>query len=99
MNLEVKDLSAKLLPILHKAKKYTALAFFLAIFGLYGFLMYRINVLTSMEPSEDAILEQMVKTRTPKIDQQAVDTMLQLEETNVEVKSIFDEARNNPFQE
>ena len=43
---------------------------------------------------------QKVKTvKLPKIDENAVKNIEQLEDQNIEVQSLFNEARNNPFSE
>lgn len=65
----------------------------------YGFLVYQINRLTQIEPSAEQVSEKLEAVTRPRIDQNSVDRLNQLEAENIEVKTMFDEARNNPFTE
>jgi len=99
MNLEIKQLPKKLLPLLGKARRYLVMIFIIFFVGLYGFLVLRINTLASSEPSEDQVTEKLQTVKRPKIDQAAVDKMQQLEDQNIEVKTLFEQARKDPFSE
>lgn len=98
-SLNVKDLPAKIAPVIKKIREYSVFIFFVGLVAIYGFLVYQINVLTSTEPSEDAVTEQLQTIKRPRIDQDAVNKIQELESANVEVKSIFEQARENPFNE
>ncbi len=99
MKLEVKDIPAKLRPLLQFLKKY--FSFIVAIFALavIGLLVFRINQLSRIEPDETAITEKLETVRRPKIDEAVVDKIEKLQDQNVQVQSLFDQARNNPFSE
>lgn len=99
MKLDTKALITKISPLLDQAKRYTTLIFIIVLCGVYGFLAYRINSLTQAEPAPEAITEKLKTVSRPRIDQNAVDKMTKLEQENVEVKSLFQAARNNPFSE
>lgn len=79
--------------------RYTVMILFVVLSVMYGFLAYRINVLTQAEPSDEAVVEKLNTVPRSKIDQTAIDKMRQLENENIEVKTLFEEARNNPFSE
>lgn len=66
---------------------------------IFGFLVLRINQYSNQEPSEDAINEKLEKVNRPKINDELIDKISQLQDQNVEVKSLFEAARNNPFSE
>lgn len=98
-DLEIKKLLSKLKAFGQKIKQYSVVIFIVVLVGIYGFLVFRINVLTQTEPSESAVNQQLQTVQRPKIDQTAIDKIQKLQNQNVEVKSLFDQARNNPFSE
>lgn len=99
MNLEVKDLLPKLKLALGFVRQYIAFIFVIVILLIYGFLIFKIGMIATVEPDEDAVTQQLNTTKRLRIDQQAVDKILQLEDRNIGVKSLFKSARDNPFQE
>lgn len=98
MKLDKDQLLAKIQPAVDFLRRYKALIFILAFLGAYGFLVVRINNLAQREPTAAAVDEKVSKGRL-KIDQKSIDKILQLEDQNVEIKSLFEQARNNPFSE
>lgn len=99
MNIELKNLPNKLLPLLGAVRRYLVMIFIVFFVGLYSFLVLRINTLASSEPSEDQVTEKLQTVKRPRIDQNAVDKMQQLEAQNIEVKTLFEQARKDPFNE
>jgi hypothetical protein len=99
MKLEVKDIPRKLLPLLRFFKTYAVFGFVLVILCLFGFLVFRINQFNRQEPDEDAVTEKLQTVQRPRIDQDALDKIQQLEDQNIQVKSLFRSARDNPFNE
>lgn len=99
MNLDLKDLSSKLQPTLSFMKRYVTLFFILSMLLILGFLVFRINQFSNLEPSDDAITEKLQSVQRPKLDQSVVDKIQQLQDQNIEAKALFDQARNNPFSE
>ncbi len=98
-NLKLNQIIQKLQPAINKFRRYSPLLFMIVLVGVYGFLMYRVNTLTNKEPDDEAILQKLNTVKRPKIDQAAIDKINQLQGQNVEVKTLFDTARNNPFNE
>jgi hypothetical protein len=97
--MNISKLTARLQPIIAYLKRYSVILFALFFLGMYGFLVYRINVLTNSEPDAAAVDESINTVKRLKIDQSSIDKMLQLEEENIEVQSLFQQARENPFTE
>jgi hypothetical protein len=60
-------------------------------------VVWQISKFSTAEPSASA--EAAVATQIPKIDQKAINQIQALEQSNTEVRSLFNSARNNPFQE
>ena len=80
-------------------KKYGVFILVIATLCLFGYLVYTIRVLAAREPSESAVIEKMGTERPINIDESAVKTIQELQSTNVEVRSLFEQGRDNPFQE
>lgn len=99
MNADLKSITAKIIPAISFLKRYVLIIFFVVLCGIYGFLTYRINSLTQADPDPEAVSEQLKMVPRPRVDQAAIDKMKQLEEENVEVQALFQDARNNPFSE
>jgi hypothetical protein len=99
MNIDLKTLPNKVLPILHVLKRYMVLIFILALVSIYGFLVFNINAMAQKEPTEDAVQEKLNTVQRPKIDKQSLDKIQQLEDQNIDVQVLFKQARDNPFSE
>lgn len=97
--LDVKDLPAKFAPVLGMIKKYLVFIFIVAFLGIYSFLVFRINTLASTEPSDDAVAEKLKTVQRPRLDQAAVDKIEDLQAQNIQVQTLFEQARQNPFAE
>lgn len=80
-------------------KQYRVLFFIVALAAVYGFVVYRINVLSQSNPDPTDVTQQLQATRTPKVDPNVVSKIQQLQDNSVNVQSLFDQARNNPFNE
>jgi predicted negative regulator of RcsB-dependent stress response len=99
MNLEVKDISAKIGPAILAAKKYLVFIFIITVLLVYGYLVFYINTLASQQPDEDAVTERLKTVQRPKIDEDALNKIEQLEDQNIQVQTLFQQARDNPFVE
>jgi hypothetical protein len=84
---------------LQQARKYSFIIFIVFVVSIYGFVLYRINSLSSVQPSDDAINSQVQAAQVPKIDQNVVSQLKSLQDNSVNVQSLFDKARTSPFQE
>jgi hypothetical protein len=99
MNLDLKTLPEKLLPTWLFIRRYAVLIFFIVFASLVGFLVFRIDSLSKSEPSETDVSEKLQTIQRPKIDQSSIDKIQELQDQNVDVKSLFQQARDNPFSE
>lgn len=78
--------------------RYGVVLFFILIAGVYGFVVLRINLLSNIQPSQSDIDAQTTSTSVPRIDPKVAEQLEKLEDNSVNVQTLFDEARNNPFQ-
>lgn len=98
-NIEVNDIPNLILPLLGKLKRYVVLVFILVFLIVYGFLVWQIDVMSRVEPDDDEVLASQTAFRRPKINDEAIDKILQLEARNIDITSSFQETRVNPFAE
>jgi len=96
--LDLRSLVDNLLVRLQAAKRYSFVIFIVVVGLLYGFLLLRISTLSSAQPTQDAIDKQVKSSQLPHIDQSVVDQLESLQNNNAGVKTIFNDARSNPFQ-
>ncbi len=67
------------------------------IVGLYVYLLLQVGKFANAEPTQDQITESIVTIKQVKIKPEDIARLESLRETNVEVKAIFDQTRDNPF--
>jgi hypothetical protein len=75
--------------------RYAGIMFFCLVAGIYIFVLFRINTLASAQPTA----EETASTTKLQVNRKIADQLLKLEDNSVNVQSLFDDARNNPFQE
>lgn len=94
-----KSLSESLHMILQRLLQYSVVLFLLFLVAVYGFVAFRIYQAGAAEPTEGAINSGTQQTATPHIDPKVVSQMESLQDRSVNVKTLFDQARSNPFGE
>ena len=99
MSIDFKTLTEKAMPALDFLKRYAVLIFILLILFIASFFVLRINQYSRMEPSDEALEQKLQTVQRPKVDQAVLDKIQLLQDQNVQVKTLFDQARNNPFNE
>lgn len=95
--LSAKAMPAKLKRYLKKISMYRVFIFFLFVAVVYGYILWRINVFSNAPA--DAAKEAAQKTAQPHIDAATVEKIQSLQDNSVSVQSLFDAARQNPFNE
>lgn len=98
LHFDFKTLPQQLSDIAHKASRYAPIMFFVLIALVYGFVLLRITMLANAQPTDGDVSGEVAQL-TPHIDKNAVQQLQSLEDNSVNVKSLFEEARNNPFGE
>lgn len=96
-NIEVKQITIALKRAFEKLLSYSGFLFVVTILLIYSFLVLRISILSDPKPDENAVAEQMNNVKRLKVDQNSIDRIEQLEDQNIGVQSLFEEARDNPF--
>lgn len=93
------QLRDKAVSILRQLNRFKVLLFCLLLLITYGFIMYRISVLNSVQPSDTDIANKSKTATLPKIDENLISQIHNLQDNSVSVQALFDQARNSPFQE
>ena len=99
MKLDTKKLLNALQPALELLQKYRNILVIVLAVGVFGFIFYRIGYFNSLEPTESQIEEKLLTVQRPKIDKSVVEKLEMLEHQNIQVQSLFNQARENPFRE
>lgn len=82
------------------SKQFTKLRvplFLLLVVLVYAFVAWRISVLQNTQPSANSVSAQ-IQTST-HIDQATINKIQKLQNNSASVNALFNQARNNPFQE
>ena len=99
MKLDNQELTAKLAHASTFLHKHAA-TLCIVIFGaMYVYILFTVSNLAQTQPSATDVKNQPAAVPSPRIDEDVAETMLNLEDRNVKVQAIFNEARNNPFTE
>ncbi len=99
MKIDVKVIINKLKILLKRMVGYAGFIAVILVLASYGFIVFRIRTLANHEPDSEVVSERLKNLKKPSIDQATIDKIQQLQETNVQVKALFDQARDNPFQD
>ena len=79
---------------------FAPIIFIVFVIGIYGFVAFQILNARSAAPSPtDVSAQTQASASAPHIDQQTIDDMQSLQDNSVNVKTLFDQARSNPFNE
>ncbi|MDL2341716.1 MAG: hypothetical protein QFB87_01390 [Patescibacteria group bacterium] len=79
--------------------RYKLIIFVLLVAGVYGYIVLTISSLANAQPTADQISAESRPIKSTKIDKQVILQLQQLQDNSVSVKTLFNEARDNPFQE
>jgi len=97
IHLNVNDIPGQLAGLTRRANTYRRFLFFLLVASLYGFIVWRINVFSNAPASTSEESAQTVAQ--PHIDPATVQKIQNLQDNSVNVQSLFNGARGNPFHE
>lgn len=96
----VSDITAKLSDLAPVVKRYLPALFCVLVLGVYGFLVYRVQVLNNENPSTSDLTAQSQVNQVPHIDQSVISQLKTLQDNSVSVQSLFSgQGRSNPFDE
>jgi hypothetical protein len=95
----MKDYKKQLHQLLNILQRYSAIIAIVLFAVLCGVIIWISSQQAVREPSTGAVLDQISSSSRLKLDDEAAQTLIDLEDSNIEVKALFEESRNNPFTE
>lgn len=97
--MNINSIITRIQPVAAYIKRYRVIMFALFFLAMYTYLIVQINTLAQSEPDPAVVAENINTVKRLKVDQSSINKILELEEQNIEVKSLFQDARDNPFTE
>jgi len=80
-------------------RPYAGVLFFLLIAAAYGFVILRINSLSTAPVDQSAVDSQAQSAAKPHVDANTIQQLQALKDNSVNVQTLFQDNRLNPFQE
>ena len=97
--LDLRALSPGLKKVSAQLRPYAGFLVFLIFAATYSYLISQVNQLGNPQVNESDVTAAVQKLPSPRIDQESVDKLLSLEDNSVNVQTLFDQNRTNPFGE
>lgn len=79
--------------------RHSAFLFFVLLAIIYSYIIFSINDLSGVSPDQATLSRSPSATAQPHIDPKVVQKLQSLQDNSVNVQTLFDQARQNPFQE
>lgn len=99
MNINLESILPKLMRPVNFFKRYAVFTSVIVFLFITTFFVFRINQYSRMEPDESTVEEKLQTVQRPKVDQSVLNKIQQLQDQNIQVKTLFDQTRSNPFNE
>jgi hypothetical protein len=99
MKIDFHDIINKLESYIKRYKRYLSFSAIIGFLLIYSFLVLRINLLMRQDPRQTDIDSRLQNVQRPKIDPVILDKIQSLQDQNVQVQTLFKQARDNPFSE
>jgi hypothetical protein len=91
------SLNTSLVRLYKQLVRFRLALFLLFVAVTYGFLLWRIVDFSNVPPDNTVVTQ--TNAARPHIDQATVDKINQLQDNSVNVQTLFNQARQNPFHE
>ena len=99
MKLDKTYLLEKLAVATALVKRFRFIIAFLVFSVMYGYVLTQVNAIDALQPSDKQIAEKATDAPRTKVDEELAEKIISLEDQNVQIQTIFSEARKNPFAE
>lgn len=80
-------------------KRFRFILVFAVFSIMYGYILTQVNTIEAQRPSAKKISEQTTVAPQTKVDPELAQKITSLEEQNVQIRTLFNQARENPFAE
>ena len=98
-NVAIKSPLPIITKYIRRIRPYVSVLVFLLFAGAYGFLVLQINTLSNPVVDESAVTAGAQASPAPRIDAEAIKQLQSLKDNSVNVQTLFQPVRGNPFQE
>jgi hypothetical protein len=98
-SIELKSPLPALTKSARKARPYVGVMLFLLFAGVYGYMILKINKLADPQIDQTAVNSDVKTLPIPRIDSNAAKQLLTLKDNSVNVQTLFEQSRKNPFLE
>ena len=95
--MKLDKILAKLLSIRDFFYRYKVVIFVIVIVGIFGFMTMRIAHFSNLDPTELQIENTQNSLNNIKLDSNAVQKINELQSQNINIESLFNNGRSNPF--
>lgn len=92
-------------PILHQLNsvkdfitRYAVLLFVFSVVGIFAFMTLNIAKYANLEPTSSQEDERLSTLKTVRLDEKSIEKIQSLQDQNINIESLFDNGRDNPFQ-
>ena len=92
------DITNQLTPIKTFITRYAVIIFVFSVVSVFAFLTLRIASYANMEPTTVQQDERMSSLTAVKLDENSINKIRQLQDRNINIESLFDNGRANPFE-
>jgi hypothetical protein len=96
--MKINNILAKLTPFKNFILRYDVIIFIILVGLVFGFMTLKIANYSDKEPTSDQVDERKNSLRVVKLDDTAVQKIQQLEDQNINIESLFNNGRANPFE-
>lgn len=96
-DLNLKTIIPRTKAKLASSKRYSTTLFIFLVASIYLFILFQTNTLVNKQPDEASIKVDTAKSL--KVNEDVVRQLKTLEDNSVNVQTLINDARNNPFQE
>lgn len=79
--------------------RHSAFLFFVLLAIIYSYIIFSINDLSGISPDQATLSKSPSATTQPHIDPKVVQKLQSLQDNSVNVQTLFNQARQNPFEE
>ncbi len=98
-DINIKELLPKIKKVASSLTAHLPFIFVLVVLFSYLFVVWKVSGLATVEPTESQERAALSQSDIPKINKKAIAQIESLEKSNNEIHSLFEQARNNPFNE
>lgn len=99
VDLNAKSIKSALTHAATGVRKYASVVIFLLFMAVYGYMIAQINSLSNPTLDQSTVAAEAKALPKLKLDEEAVKKLQSLNDNSVNVQTLFEQGRSNPFEE